>query len=349
MITPQDPQDEDWRSSNPRLNSAPNSPTSILKEVSNPSLDVSRNSLDTIDSFQEEFDSFTTFDSCTDVQSIQRSEGSEHEEDNVPVWYDLTQNINDLDDYQDVIPLEDSERRLNSLCLVLAFILMISSSIFIGICFNLFNPPLLVYMNHSETRQLPRVPHLMILLSDGSMTPYSWKPHQTSKVRFPQLVDQRSEETNFGLESYHDNLYAFSLAKFNGFTSITPNGTHRLIMKPMFNQSMDNKVEGRSVVVNNFIWILEGFSCPKKNPKIDLDSVIYAAILGLMPTQEEHLWGKNCKNISETMLWSVPRQNWLQGPPKLPNSFDLKYGCVTAYNRSTVVLIGGLFNHQSNR
>ena len=101
------PHVEDRKSSCSSLNEAPNSSNSSLVEVPNPSLN-------SLDSFQEfDFDSFSTFDSYTDIEPSQRSEDN-------PVWYDLTQNINDLDDNQDVIPLEDSEHRLNSLCLFLA-------------------------------------------------------------------------------------------------------------------------------------------------------------------------------------------------------------------------------------
>ena len=326
------PHVEDRKSSCSSLNEAPNSSNSSLVEVPNPSLN-------SLDSFQEfDFDSFSTFDSYTDIEPSQRSEDN-------PVWYDLTQNINDLDDNQDVIPLEDSEHRLNSLCLFLAFILMILSSIFTGLCYKLFKPPLVLYMNHSGTNQVHRVPHLMVLLSGGSMTPYSWNPQQTSKVKFPQFP----ESMNFGLESYNDNLYVFSLTKFNGFTSITPNGTHRLILKqrqvPMFNEIKD---EGKSVLVNNFIWILGGFLCPPKNAKDNLNSVLYAAIGGLMSTEEDVSWYKHCRQVNETMLWSVPRQNWIEGP-QLPHNFDLKYGCATAYNRSTVFIIGSLYHHKTNR
>ena len=67
----------------------------------------------------------------------------------------------------------------------------------------------------------------------------------------------------------------------------------------MFNEIKD---EGKSVLVNNFIWILGGFLCPPKNAKDNLNSVLYAAIGGLMSTEEDVSWYKHCRQVNETII-----------------------------------------------
>ena len=111
---------------------------------------------------------------------------------------------------------------------------------------------------------------------------------------------------------YKENMYALSLFKFNGMTMIRPNGTNRVIhsnWKKLVEVSFKKtgimtKLRIQSVtLVNNFIWALG-----LVNSKDDMSPV--------------HCFYDN------TLLWSIPRTTWKEGP-KLPfDGFDLMSGCV---------------------
>ena len=49
------------------------------------------------------------------------------------IWYDLNQEINDLDDNTDVIPKHESEKRLNNLCIFIALVLAICCGVILSI------------------------------------------------------------------------------------------------------------------------------------------------------------------------------------------------------------------------
>ena len=66
------------------------------------------------------------------------------------VWYDLSKNINDLNDNSDVIPKEKSEVRLNILLITLSVILLIWANTLLWININLFKPPIRIEANYSN-------------------------------------------------------------------------------------------------------------------------------------------------------------------------------------------------------
>ena len=304
----------------------------------NPSVDKSTFSLDGDSLIQAQFDQYSleSYRSFSTIGSDYNADDEASNKSDEKAWYDLNQDINDLDDDQDVIPLHESEERLNGLCIFLALCFIILSTVFTGLAYKLFKPPMVIYGNHSVTNLPPRIPHIMILSSRGLMRPYSWRTDQTSRVKYPKLSNTKTY--SYGLVSYQDTLYTLSLTNFKGITSISPNGTHRFIPKPRKSLAMleDMKTNyfhagkiGKTVLVNNSIWILGGVKC------------IPIGVTGLefFDLRWEKEWYADCIQIRNTLLWSVPRKAWYKGPT-LPKDFDLKYGCVTAYNRSTVVLIG---------
>ena len=249
------------------------------------------------------------------------------------VWYDLQQNVNDLDDDQDVIPLSDSENRLNLLCLFFALCFVIVSSTFVGICYRAFQPPLTIYYDNTiiEKHKL-KVPHIMILSSDGHMIPYTWKSNPKTKKSFPKLQDtvgMNHYQAGNGMVQYKENMYALSLFKFNGMTMIRPNGTNRVIhsnWKKLVEVSFKKtgimtKLRIQSVtLVKNFIWAL-----------------------GLVNSKDD-MYPVHCF-YDNTLLWSIPRTTWKEGP-KLPfDGFDLMSGCVLTVNRTFVIVIGQQHDH----
>ena len=66
------------------------------------------------------------------------------------VWYDLSKNINDLNDNSDVIPKEKSEVRLNILLIILSVILLIWANTLLWIDINLFKSPIKIEAKYSN-------------------------------------------------------------------------------------------------------------------------------------------------------------------------------------------------------
>ena len=242
------------------------------------------------------------------------------------VWYDLQQDVNDLDDDQDVIPLSESENRLNLLCLLVTLCLVIVSSTFLGLCYRAFQPPLTIYYDNTiiQDHKL-KVPHIMILSSDGHMIPYTWKSNPKTTKSFPKLQDTvHSYQPGNGMVQYKENMYALSMSRFNGLTMIRPNGTNRVIHSN-WKKVLEGQFDGypddtkplriqRITLVNNFIWAL-----------------------GLWV---EASYGGDYNFHGHTLLWSIPRKIWKEGP-KLPfDKFDLMSGCVLTVNRTFVMMIG---------
>ena len=305
-------------------------------------------SLDADSLIQAQFDQYSleSYRSFSTIGSDYNADDEASNKSDEKAWYDLNQDINDLDDDQDVIPLHESEERLNGLCIFLALCFIILSTVFTGLAYKLFKPPMVIHGNHSVPKLPPRIPHIMILSSHGLMRPYSWRTDQTSRVKYPKLSNVQTKTYSYGLVSYQDTLYTLSLTNFQGITSISPNGTHRFIPKPRKSLSVLEDMKtyakfhaskiGKTVLVNNSMWIFGGFKC------IPRDGVVgFVGVAGLeaIDFKWEEVWYANCIQLRNTLMWSAPRKMWYEGP-SLPKDFDLKYGCVTAYNRSTVVLIG---------
>ena len=257
-------------------------------------------------------DSFRTSKSCAVEKSSRRPS----------VWYDLNQEINDLDDDQDVIPITDSERRLNNICIFLSLCLITCSTVFCGISFRVFQGPLIIHYQNDLEPQSVKVPHIVILTSDGSMTPYTWKSNPKTKAVFPKLP----KATSYAMARFDQSLYALSLTNFNGMTKIESNGNHRHIhlkrsLLPDFNHG------GRVVSINNFLWIIGGNDCQHY-----IDS-------NFPEWFDENTWNKWCSQVRETRLWSFRSQKFSNGP-LLPLNFYFKYGCALALNRTLVLFIG---------
>ena len=69
-------------------------------------------------------------------------------EESSKAWYDLKQDINDLDDDQDVISYDESQKRLNCLCIILTLPCIILTSVLVVISYRVFQPPqILIYNN----------------------------------------------------------------------------------------------------------------------------------------------------------------------------------------------------------
>ena len=233
-------------------------------------------------------------------------------EESSKAWYDLNQDINDLDDDQDVISFDESQKRLNCLCIILALPCIILTSVLVGISYRAFQPPQILISNNYVQQYEAKVPHVMILSSDGDMIPYTWKSNPKTRGNFPKLPKSKV----YGMISYQDNLYAFSLSKFNGMTMIRPNGTNRLIQSPK--QELFQK-HGKVTLVNKFPWAL-----------------------GMKTEVKEQQWHINIPEyLTETYLYSFRKQNknWNSGP-RIPNNFDMINGCVVTINRTFVIVIG---------
>ena len=159
----------------------------------------------------------------------------------------------------------------------------------------------------------------MILSSDGYMIPYTWKSNPKTRGNFPKLPKSKV----YGMISYQDNLYAFSLSKFNGMTMIRPNGTNRLIYS--HKQELFQEY-GKVTLVNKFVWTL---GMRKEKESYDLQFHMDIPII-----QKSLL-------SNETYLYSFRKQNknWNDGP-RIPCNFDMMYGCVVTVNRTFVIVIG---------
>ena len=68
-------------------------------------------------------------------------------EESSKAWYDLNQDINDLDDDQDVISFDESQKRLNCLCIILALPCIILTSVLVVISYRVFQPPQILIYN----------------------------------------------------------------------------------------------------------------------------------------------------------------------------------------------------------
>ena len=243
-------------------------------------------------------------------------------EESTKPWYDLNQDINDLDDDQDVVSFDESQKRLNCLCIILALPCIILTSALVSISYQVFQPPQMIFYNNSVQNSEAKIPHVMILSSDGYMTPYTWKSNPKTRGNFPKLPNSKV----YGMVSYADNLYAFSLSKFTGMTMIRPNGTNRFIQS--HKEELFQK-HGKVVLVNKFIWTLG-----LKKGSEDFDDE----------------WHHNLHNIDyfqenlisyETYRFSFRRQNknWSDGP-RIPSNFDTLHGCMVTFNRTFVIVIG---------
>ena len=279
---------------------------------------------------QEDLDgtSVESCNCCDNEASLDTVSASiELEEDckNQSVWYDLTKQINDLESDEDVVSLEESEKRLNILCMILAFILIITSSCFTTISYRLFDSNV-IFWTHPPTPKnepaKPRVPHLLLMAADGSITPYAWSTNQTTLRPFPKLGYGRTGY--YGGFCTKDQVHVFKVSNYGGMTIIDANGKYKYFPGLHKSQTHHYKREGGRVVINQYIWLM-GM----------IQRVDDMNVAGLSDYDQQA--GQS------TAIWSSTKNRWYSGP-NLPLNFNLLYGCAVSLDRNKVLLIGGSYN-----
>lgn len=261
---------------------------------------------------------------CTMESSKDNSRKVVVEERPNGAWYDLANEINDLEDNTDVIPKSESEHRLNILFAGIALILLSFAMTLTYLCFQMTKPIIIEY-EYPIMKKALGIPHLMMITNKGQMVPYAWKSKQQTNASYPNLSKKIYKNCmgsnceileNYFLGYFYDHqinvVYPDSNQKM---VVIEKNGTHRMLspQQGQIRDAVELPIHGLTLVhLNNFAWILGG----------------YTDKLG------------DRRAATTTRIWSTRKQHWFKGP-SMPTNFFIFHGCIVAVNRTVVFLIGG--------
>ena len=244
------------------------------------------------------------------------------------VWYDLNEPVNDIEDNTDVVKKTESEKRLNSLCLIFCFVLLMVASAFTYICIKVLKPIQVIHYQYNFDQERTGVPHVMLITKSGEMVPYTWrsKKHLRNNHTFPKINkrDHDREIDKYRIEVYWDlfnvllfpdskALYAIYQDGRQNMIRIDKNGTFRQLPKSKFPTT--NFQHGEMVQFDSYIWTLGGI--------------------------DQYALKDETKTIKSTFMWSKKKQKWIDGPKMPPHFHIMKDGCAVAMNRTYVIFIGG--------
>ena len=240
---------------------------------------------------------------------------------NSKVWYDLSKNVNELEDTTDVVSKSESQERLNILLAAVALILLSFAMTVTILCFQKFGfhkIKVIQYEHPISKKKQHGIPHVM-LMTDGKMVPYAWNSAQKTNANYPNLWKKMRQDDIY--HSLPDPIHFRYRQYFLGFFDqgklhvvipdgvqdmlvIEKNGTFRDLPKSSFPKKSESLLmdgqeinELNLVHLNNLAWVLGGY---------------------IQELQGERLVGR------QTKLWSIRKQKWFEGPTMPPN-FRIHY------------------------